>query len=125
MKTLAPLLAVTLLVACQSTTSETVMVSQAMPAVNAVTEAESAAMGYSAPESWGLVAQGPFPTADDVCQRIARNEQTASFAAGDVQLIGCPVHERGAIFDREQEGARSVGQVGPWLILALPAVSMS
>ncbi|MEE9389594.1 MAG: hypothetical protein V3U96_13405 [Paracoccaceae bacterium] len=75
---------------------------------------------YTAPEASGLVAVRPYPTVNDVCQVIGESEATANFLDHTATLIGCPVHEVGAIADRMAEGAVKVGQVGSWVLLSIP-----
>ncbi|MEO0343105.1 MAG: hypothetical protein AAF198_06675 [Pseudomonadota bacterium] len=43
-----------------------------------------------------------------------------SFEKEGTFLIGCLTHEKGAIADRNSEGAIVVGQVNSWSILQVP-----
>jgi len=70
---------------------------------------------YSAPEESGLVAVWPYPTPDDVCQVIGKNDLTINLHITGI-LIGCPSHEAGAIEDRISEGAIEITQIGTWVL---------
>lgn len=75
---------------------------------------------YTPPEASGLVGVRPFPKPNDVCQVIGENAQTAEYLDHTRLLIGCPVHEMGAIGDRMADGAERLTQIGDWVLLSLP-----
>lgn len=75
-------------------------------------------IAYTPPEDSGLIAVRPYPDMDDVCQVIGENDLTNRYLEHTTTLIGCPVHEIGAIQDRLQEGAVQQDVVGQWLLLS-------
>ena len=75
---------------------------------------------YTSPEASGLSGLRNYPAPDDICQVIGENELSSSYLDHTSLLIGCPVHEKGAIDDRLAEGAMQVGQVGAWVLLTVP-----
>ena len=76
---------------------------------------------YSEPSDSGLIATSPYPTAEDVCVSLHSNSVTKLFEAKNHFLIACPLHELGAIEDREsQQNAIVVGTVKKWVVLSVP-----
>ncbi len=75
---------------------------------------------YTPPEDSGLIGIRPYPSGADVCMVIGENDQTNDLLDDQSLLIGCPKHERGAIGDRQAEGARIVAYQGHWALLSVP-----
>lgn len=75
---------------------------------------------YTEPEQSGLVSGRAYPNPEDVCRVIGENDLTRGYLDDSQLLIGCPKHERGAIADRLQEGARIVGSAAHWTLLHAP-----
>lgn len=75
---------------------------------------------YNSPEDDGLIAVGPYPNPDDVCQVIGENALTNQYLDDSATLIGCPSHETGAIADRQAEGGEVLDLIGSWLLLSMP-----
>lgn len=75
-------------------------------------------ISYAPPEDSGLIAVRPYPNADDVCQVIGENALTYRYLDHTMTLIGCPVHEIGAIEERISEGAVQQDVIGRWLLLS-------
>ncbi len=78
---------------------------------------------YTTPEDAGLIAVRPYPGANDVCQVIGENDRTNQFLDHTEILVGCPLHESGAIRDRNAEGGRIVDLVGDWVLISIPTES--
>lgn len=76
---------------------------------------------YTPPEVSGLVGVRPYPNAGDVCMVIGESAATVGYLDHTGLLIGCPNHERGAIKDRQTEGATIVGVVDRWTLLSYAA----
>ncbi|WP_152563314.1 hypothetical protein [Ruegeria halocynthiae] len=76
---------------------------------------------YTEASASGLNAVRPYPTAEDVCQVIRENQEIRDPVDDGSFLIACPKHERGAISDRQNEGAQVVAQARHWTILSVPA----
>ena len=75
---------------------------------------------YTEPKESGLETIHPYPTAEDVCRTLSDNTATRDLRAGNVVLIACPKHEKGAIGDRISEGATVVAHARHWSILSVP-----
>lgn len=73
---------------------------------------------YTPPEESGLVGVRPYPYAGDVCMVIGESAASVDYLDHTGLLIGCPNHERGAIKDRQTEGATIVGVVDRWTLLS-------
>lgn len=80
----------------------------------------SACEFYTPPEESGLVGGAPYPSPGDVCEVLEETAAVANYAAPFPTLIGCPAHERGAISDRQRDGATVVGRAKDWIILQVP-----
>ena len=75
---------------------------------------------YSPPEDSGLISVRPYPDAEDVCQVIGENELTNQYLDDSATLVGCPLHEAGAIKDLDLEGGEIVDLVGNWVLISVP-----
>ncbi|MEM8980490.1 MAG: hypothetical protein AAGD04_13470 [Pseudomonadota bacterium] len=75
---------------------------------------------YTPPEADGLVGLRAYPNEGDVCEVLGESPETLAYLDHTALLIGCPWHERGAIRDRQREGAEIVDRVGAWVLLSLP-----
>lgn len=74
--------------------------------------------GYTPPEADGLTAVRAFPSDGHVCQVIAEGPLTTAYLDDSATLIGCPLHERGAIADRKRAGAMPVATIGRWQLFS-------
>ncbi|MGB0900451.1 hypothetical protein [Halocynthiibacter sp.] len=75
---------------------------------------------YTPPEASGLKGLRPYPTGNDVCERIGENALTNPYLDDSALLIGCPAHETGAIEDRLAEGGEALQQIGDWVLISIP-----
>ena len=75
---------------------------------------------YTPPEASGLIGVRAYPGPRDNCMVIGENELTSNYLGDASLLIGCPVHETGAINNRLAEGAQQLSQVGAWVLLSVP-----
>ena len=75
---------------------------------------------YTPPEDYGLASVRPYPNPDDVCQVIGETPLVVEYLDHTSLLIGCPIHEVGAMQDRQSEGAVPVRLVGRWLLFSIP-----
>lgn len=75
---------------------------------------------YTPPEDDGLASVRPYPGPDDVCQVIGETPLVAEYLDHTSLLIGCPIHEVGAMHDRQAGGAVPVRLVGRWLLFSAP-----
>lgn len=76
---------------------------------------------YVPPSDIGLIELRRFPTEADVCVVVGENELTVAYLDDSAMLIGCPIHEAGAISDRIKDGGRRVGDVSGWVLISIPA----
>jgi hypothetical protein len=75
---------------------------------------------YAPPEASGLQSGPAYPQAGDVCRVIGENALTSDYLDDSATLVGCPVHEKGAIADRRTEGGRVVDLIGDWVLISVP-----
>ena len=75
---------------------------------------------YTEPSDSGLLAVRPFPNPDDVCVVVGENSLTSEFLDDSATLIACPKHEKGALADRQSEGAKVVDHARHWTLLSVP-----
>ncbi|WP_162946907.1 hypothetical protein [Ruegeria sp. EL01] len=80
-------------------------------------ESEPTTQGYTEPFVSGLKVGDPYPTQEEVCVRIKKNNATSDLVEAGYFLIGCPKHEKGAIEDRMSEGAKVVAHSKHWTLL--------
>lgn len=67
----------------------------------------------------GLSPLRPYPSAGDVCELLRDSKRTEMLKLEGQVLIACPKHEKGAIADRQAEGARVVGNAKHWVVLSV------
>ena len=96
-----------------------------LPAVIAVSALSACDMpdptpAYSTPEAAGLVAMGPYPGPEDVCQAVGESPATAEYLDHTATLVACPAVETGAIADRVAEGGTAVATAGDWVLISIP-----
>ncbi|MDG1431479.1 MAG: hypothetical protein P8Q23_07915 [Paracoccaceae bacterium] len=51
---------------------------------------------------------------------VSENELTIAYLDDSSILIGCPIHEAGAIRDRVKEGGVRAGDVSGWVLISMP-----
>ncbi len=83
--------------------------------------AEPTTFKYTEAGTSGLNPVRPYPTPEDVCQIISENREIREPVNDGSFLIACPKHERGAISDRQSEGAQVIAHARHWTILSVPA----
>ncbi|MEP0960479.1 MAG: hypothetical protein ABJQ70_22055 [Roseobacter sp.] len=83
--------------------------------------AEPTISSYTLPSASGVVSVKPYPNPDDVCQIIKEDDSIREPVDDGSILIACPKHEKGALRDREREGADVIAQAKHWTILTVPA----
>ncbi|MEE9454413.1 MAG: hypothetical protein V3V13_08540 [Paracoccaceae bacterium] len=103
-----------ILAACTATNT-----SDEMPSTQSIDETP-VIVAYTPPEASGLIGVRPYPTQIDVCEVIGESASTSQFLGDSAILIGCPLHETGAIQDRIAEGGRKVATSGSWVLLSVP-----
>ena len=87
----------------------------------AITAEEPTLTQYTPAEQSGLNPSRPYPSPDDVCVLLNESENVSVLQVDGRALIACPKHEKGALEDRQAEGAIVVGNATHWVILSLPA----
>ena len=74
---------------------------------------------YLPATSIGLIEVRRYPSAEDVCIVVGENDLTREYLDDSATLIGCPVHEAGAIQDRVKDGGQRVGDVSGWVLISM------
>lgn len=75
---------------------------------------------YLPAKTIGLIEVRRYPTSEDVCIVVGENDLTRDYLDHTATLIGCPVHEAGAVQDRVKEGGQRVGDVSGWILISMP-----
>lgn len=63
---------------------------------------------------------GPYRDAHDSCQRVGEDAVTSAYLDDSADLIACPVGVAGLSGFGAESGAKSVRQVGHWVLISVP-----
>ena len=89
----------------------------ALSACDTLRSGDHAVPKYTKPGWPGLSPVRPYPNPDDVCWLLDESRNGRA-------LIACPRHEKGAMEDRRNEGARFVENVSDWVVLSITAAGV-
>lgn len=102
-----------------TTTAAIVFLQACQPVEPAITAGEPTTLNYTEASLSGLRPLRPYPNPDDVCELLGKSKNIEVLAVDGRNLIACPKHEKGAINDRQAEGAKVVGNAKHWVILSV------
>ena len=71
-------------------------------------------------EDVGLKGYSNYPGPDDVCMVVGESDLTRKYLDDSETLIGCPVHEKGAIENRLSERGQLITEVNGWVLISMP-----